>query len=230
MPALDAKALEVKNDYTANRTPNESYSDAQHYYYKHLRDEDFVGDHYKIAFDIAEDEFKRELFEGLLLGNAEPEDVEEVFGITESVKKVYTELFFDTKNAFRTKLDLISYIENYPGKFGRELKLRAYSFGPDFLYYTYAQVIPKSKSQHNLIKRIFLTSAYKAMATNFSGPNAKINKEALEFGKIMLKAYEALSKWNEEDANEDNNLFKILVKRAEAIPASKQAIDSEDIV
>lgn len=230
MPALDAKAQIVKNDYKNNRTPTKSYSDAMLYYRKHLNCEEFVGEQYKIAFDIFEDKFKKELFEGLVLGNAEPDDIEEVFGIHNEAADIYKELFFDTKTAFRTKLDLISYIENYPDKFGKELKLRAYSLGADFLYYTYAQVIPKSKSQHDLIKRIFLTSAYKAMAINFSGPNAKINKESMEFAKVMLKSYEALARWSDEDAGEDMDLLKILVKRTSALPASEQIIDVEEII
>lgn len=217
MPLLEEKALQVQNDYKANRPPSESYSDAQCFYYKHLNHEDFLGDHYKIAFDIFEDNFKKELFEGLLLGEAAQDDVEQVFGIPDQSRKVYEELFFNQKSAFRTKLDKISYIENYPDKFGKEIKLRAYSLGPDFLYYTYAQIIPKNKSQHNLVKRIFLTSAYKAMAMNFTGPNAKLNKEGMEFAKIMLKAYDALSKWSEEDGSEDMDIVKVLVKKTSAV-------------
>ncbi|MFP4019429.1 MAG: hypothetical protein ACLFUH_09290 [Bacteroidales bacterium] len=221
---VNQKAITVENDYKNNKSPNESYTDAMYNYYAYLRTEDNLEDHYIIAFDIYRDEFQRELFEGLVIGGADPYDVNEVFGIPESAQEVYRELFFDI-SAFKTKLDLISYIENYPDKWGKEVKMRAYSFGPEFLYYTYAQIIPKTKAQHELVERIFLSSAYKAMAVNFTGPNSKINKEAMEFTKLMLKAYEALSKYKEESGEQDTDLFKVLVKRANAVTDNK--VDGE---
>ena len=228
MKHLSKKATKVQDDIAKNKKSEESYTDAMHNYYEYLSASEDLDEKYIIAFEIYYDHFKRELFEGLVLGEADPYDVDQVFGIPEESQEVYKELFFDT-TAFRTKLDLLSYIENYEDKWGKEIKMRAYSFGPDFLYYTYAQLIPKSKSQHDLVKRIFLTSAYKAMAVNFTGPNSKINKEAMEFTKLMLKAYEALSKYQDDQADEDTDLLKVLVKREKALSSSHKEVDGEII-
>lgn len=226
---LNHRAITVQNDYKKNRNPDESYTESMLNYCSYIKsDLDSLKEEDLIAFDLYEDDFQRELFEGLLIGKADPSDIEEVFGIPAASQEVYKEMFFDMDNAFRTKLDLISYIENYPEKWGKDVKMRAYSFGPEFLYYTYAQVIPKTKAQHDMVKRIFLSSAYKALAVNFTGPNSKINKEAMEFTKLMLKAYEALSKYQEENSDQDTDLVKVLVKRASAVTESHQ-IDGEII-
>jgi hypothetical protein len=181
------------------------------------------------AFLINRDPIQKEVVESLLLADADPDDVLEVFGISSETIEAYEELFFD-RTAFRAKLDKVSYVEQYPDKFGKDLKLRAFSLGPEFVFWTYGNAIPKTDAQRALVKRMFMTSAYRAMEATFNGIDSKITKQALDWSKNMLKAYEALEKLLSQEGNTDHNLTKYILDYKVADVEAAGAIEEEDIV
>jgi hypothetical protein len=164
------------------------------------------------AATIPQDNTKKEIVESLLLSNAKTEEITEVFGLTERTLDVYQELFFDMSK-FLTKLDYVSYLESYPAGMGKELKLRAYTFGAEYVYYKYGNVVPKSEDQKTLVKRMFMASAYKAMEANFNPTTSKVTKVALDWSKTMLQAYAAMEKLMGQENTSSVDLVTIITSR-----------------
>jgi hypothetical protein len=163
------------------------------------------------AFSINKDKFKKEIVEALLLSDANPDDVYKIFGISEVSLESFRGVFFDTTK-FKTYLDKLSYIETSRSSFGKELKTRALSLGPEFIYFTYGKVIPTDEEQKALLKKLFLTSAYKAMELNFNSVSSQASKSAVELGKLMIKVYDSMQK-NGEDDSVNETFYKVITKK-----------------
>jgi len=183
---------------------------------------------YVYTFYLHKEEVKREIVEALLLSDADPKDVEQIFGISEEMYSVYKELFFDVDNIV-SRLDLVEYLENYPVGVGKSLKLRAFNLGPEFVYFKYANIVPRSDTQKVLVKKMFMGSAYKAMEANYSGASSTSAKAASTHAGLMLKAYEVLNKLiSEDDSGSADKLTEILIATDKDL--SFKLIDSADIV
>jgi hypothetical protein len=122
------------------------------------------------------------------------------------------------ENAFRSDLDKVAYIESYDDPFGKELKLRSYSLGPQFIYFKYGNIVPKSEEQRHLVKKMFLASAYRAMEANFNPINSKITKASMDWSKTMIKAYEVMEKLMNEDTDQSQELVAIIAKKGFSNP------------
>lgn len=185
------------------------------------------------AYEIYKDSFKREIIEALLLADADFYDIRSVFGVHENVTKIYSSVFFDV-TAFETYLDKLSYVEQYKeSSFGRELKLRALNLGPNFVFFKYGNIIPKTQDQRDMVKKMFLGSAYRAMEANYNNMESGVSKSSLEWAKVMLKAYEAIEKLMTEDKEGNTDLVKILLKKEETAANKTEAgknIDGADII
>ena len=207
--SLDHVAQKVHEDFMKNKKPGSLYSQAMIFYYDYLKANIYSNLEFEIAVKINLDNTQREILESLLFADADIEDIEIVFEIPKQAIEYYKELFFDI-STFKTKLDRISYIENYPDRFGKELKLRALNLGPEFVYFTYGNIIPKTESQRALVKRMFLASAYKAMSINYNSISSKTTKLALEHAKVMLKSYEAIEKLMSDSGEDAKVMIKII--------------------
>jgi len=164
----------------------------------------------KIAFKIHESDYQREILEALLLSQCQYDTISEALEIPEDSTQIYHELFFDTANAFCTKLDLLEYLNSYEDAFGRDLKLKAVNLGPEYVLFTFANIVPKTSAQRSLVEKLFMATAYKAMAINYNGIHSETTKLATKHAELMLKAYEALNKINVEDAGAEHDLRRIL--------------------
>ena len=209
---LRANANRVLDDVREGKTEQGDYSTAQTLFRQYLKDPDSVmcPDH-KYAFELFDNPRKREIIEGLLLADANFEDVEIVFGVNSVVLSVYENMFFN-RDEFLTKLDIYEYASTYPDKFGCDLKTRAYYIGADYIYYKYGNVIPKTEQQRNIVKRMFLTSAYRAMEANFNTMTSDVTKESLAWSKHMLDAYSAIEKLMGDDGT-TRTLDKYIMER-----------------
>lgn len=215
----------------AGRPEGDDYTDIMAFYHEYLRRRTCLSEDYCYAFSIFEDPTRREIVEALFLAEAEHKDISDAFGLSRQACEAYQELFFDTKK-FRSRLDKISYIENYPDKFGKELKLRAYSLGANFIFFKYANLIPETEEQRQLVKRMFMASAYRAMEANFNPIASTISKAALEWSKNMLKAYEAMEKLMGDTGEDSRELHKYLVQRTLDDPTAvlTDPVLDEDII
>ena len=161
------------------------------------------------AFQVYQEEVKREIIESLLISDAELEEVEKVFEVTPQAMAAYKELFFNVDNLV-SKLDLVEYIETYPDGIGKGLKLRAYNLGPEFIFYKYANIVPRTEIQKTLVKKMFMGSAYKAMEANYTTSSAASAKAAISHATLMLKAYETMQKLMSEDDSAATALTEVL--------------------
>lgn len=235
---MDSKKREVERFLGATKNTNEediifpeNFTHAMQDYYTFLAKGTCGDIESDYAFVICKDKFKKEIVEALILAGASPEEVQSVFGIPVKSIKIYQELFYDTTK-FISYLDKLSYVENYPSKFGRELKIRALSLGPDFIYFTYGRLTPTTNDQKKLLKRLFLTSAYKAMELNFNSVNTIASKNSVELGKLMLKSYDALTKIL-SDENSGTGEFVEIITSSTPMTHSSQillSVKKEDIV
>lgn len=202
----------------SKKQPDESFTEAMKLYLEYCRTKTCPSQEAETAFLIFEDSTQREILEALILGGCPDEDIHTAFRVPVKSIHVYKELFFDIRN-FRTDLERISYLEDYPDSFGRELKIRASNLGYEYVLYTYGNIVPKSSAQKALVQKMFLSSAYKAMNMNYSSMTSATMKAAVEHGKLMLKAYETLEKINSEDSNDNYNLMEV-------IPASDKTYET----
>ena len=200
-------------------------------YHEYLNTGDCDNKENLYAFKLHEDPYKKEIVEALLLSDANLEEVQTVFGVPVESLKCYSELFFDT-NSFYTRLDKLSYVENYKYKFGRELKVRAMSLGPEFIYFTYGKVSPTTETQKTLLKKMFLSSAYKAMEMNFNSINSQTTKASVEMAKIMIRSYESMEKLLKDGDNAGEQLLAIMTDRTLTLTADARnlRITTEDLI
>lgn len=215
---LQYKNLTVRNDIAARKKPDDEYTEAMLELRNYLLKKECSDDDFLYAFELFEDPTRREIVEALLVADSELQDIYNGFKIPLKTLEVYRELFFDMENAFRSDLDKVAYIESYDDPFGKELKLRSYSLGPQFIYFKYGNIVPKSEEQRHLVKKMFLASAYRAMEANFNPINSKITKASMDWSKTMMKAYEVMEKLMNEDTDQSQELVAIITKKGFANP------------
>jgi len=224
---LSQKADRVESDVRRARKPDSDYTEAMGHYHTYLRTHSSGSLDHDYAFRSYEDPLKREIIEALLLSGAEFSDVKEHLGIPEKSMEVYRELFFDT-SLMLNRLDWLSYIEGYDNPAGKELKIRALNLGPEFIYFKYANVVPKTESQRTLVKKMFMASAYRAMEANYNSMNSNISRASLQWSQTMLKCYEAIEKLMGEDNADSGDLVTILTSRK--LAETKPVEDVSNIV
>lgn len=208
-----------------SKTPAEDFTPAMLLYWDYLNTGECSDVDADIAFEIYSDDTQREILEALILGNCPDSDIFEAFKIPLKAIRYYKELFFDV-TWFRTHLEKISYIEQYDDPLGRELKVRALNIGYEYILFTYANIVPRTNAQKALIQKMFMSSAYKAMNMNYASMNSATMRQAVEHGKLMLKAYETLEKINTESTNESYSLSKI-IPTTESTYTNNETLDGE---
>jgi hypothetical protein len=209
-----------------------SYTKAMSQYYLYLADsfKNDVEAAYAYAFSIRRNELQREIVESLILSEADFTDVEEIFEVSPEAMAAYKELFFETDNLI-SKLDLISYLETYSPDYAKALKLRAYNLGPNFIFYRYGNITPSTSEQQDLVKRLFLTSAYNAMEANYSKMTSATAKAASQHAGMMLKAYEAIRKLMDDGpADGADVLVKVLVGEDEPTAKTKRKVKKDQVI
>lgn len=202
---MDSVANHVRADYKRGKHSGR-YTTAMSAFYDHLD-----GVPFKPAL-VHKDGFQREIVEALLLSGADLQDITQAFGVPEQVLKDYKELFFDLTK-LDTHLDKLSYVTHYPDRFGKELKVRALNLGPSFIYFKYANIVPTTNVQRDLVKKMFLSSAYRAMEANYTSMTTDVSKSAIEYAKLMLKAYESIEKLMKDDTPGEMSSVKVLLTR-----------------
>jgi len=216
MRALDHVARKVLADVAAGRAPDKAYSDAMSAWYrKNAEDGPELSVTAEIVFSIHESQTQSEIIEALILSKCPEETVEEAFAVPKEAVAWYSELFFDI-SAFRTDLDRLEYLENYPDGWARDLKTRAVNLGYEFVLFTYANLIPKTVSQKKLVERMFMATAYKAMAMNYNGIGTAANKQAVKHAELMIRAFDLLAKTNAEENSGTHDLVMLLAKEVDA--------------
>lgn len=165
-----------------------------------------------LALDMRRSSIQRDILEALLLSECPYDIIESVFGIPQKAVTWYAELFFDV-SVFRTRLDKIEYLETYPDAPGRNIRNNAVTLGYDYVLFKYANMVPKTEAQRALVERMFMATAYKAMAMNNFEMTSSVNKQAVEHAKLMLQAHNTLVK--ELDSGESTHNFTMLVKTYE---------------
>ena len=205
---MNERAEEIRRDARKGSKPPKGLSKAEQLWWKHCRG-DKVGNEASIAFGIYGDAVQREIFEALLLSNCPPEEIQSAFNIPPESVAIYKELFFDPAK-FRTGLERISYLENYPDEFGKSLKQRAVDLGYAYVLFVYANIVPKTAEQKALVQKMFMSSAYKAMNMNYMGMNAAAMNKAIEHGKLMLKAFETLTRLESAGVDESYQLTEYI--------------------
>ena len=213
---MDHVAQQVLHDIKT-RTEPEQYTDAMLEWHAYKsRNTTELSETGEIVFGIHNSLRQSEILEALLLSHCPYETIREALAVPVKVSEWYAELFFDI-SVFRTDLDRLEYIEDYPDRFGRELKSKAVSLGYEFVLFTFANLVPKTASQKRLVERMFMATAYKAMAMNYNGIKSDVSKQAVKHAELMLRAYDLLVKTNQDDTGSSYDLVNLLAADAEEI-------------
>ena len=236
MKPLNHVEQKIQADINARSKPT-NYTAAMQAWHTYLTEGTFTDKQVEILAEIRSDFTQREILEALLLSNCPSEEIEKYLKIPVQTCEWYKELFFDT-NVFLTELSRIVYIETYadnrPKKetssyeWAKELKLRAVNLGYEYVLYSYANVIPDSVKQQELIERMFMASSYKAMNSNYYGINSDVTKNAVKHAELMLKAHDALQKIREGNADVGQDLVAIVTSsnkiKAHVLPKNAEII------
>lgn len=202
----------VEADVASGRKPGPAYTQAMRFWYAVMSEDDPELDRTgRVVLSMRRSETQREILEALILSACPEETIERALAVPKEATAWYRELFFDTA-AFLTDLDKIEYLTNYEDDFGRELKNRAVSLGYEFVLFTYANLVPRTEVQKQLVERMFMATAYKAMSMNYSGIRTEITKNAVKHAELMLKAYEAIRRYSDDDPSSGHDLTAFLTK------------------
>ena len=222
---MNERAEELRRQAKKSKAAPKGLTKAEQLWWKHCHGEK-VSQEASIAFGIYGDAVQREIFEALLLSSCPPEEIKSAFNVPPESVAIYKELFFDPAK-FRTGLERISYLENYPDEFGKSLKQRAVDLGYAYVLFVYANIVPKTAEQKALVQKMFMSSAYKAMNMNYMGMNAAAMNKAIEHGKLMLKAFETLTRLESAGVDESYQLTEYITNQDEG--ASGDALDGDII-
>lgn len=228
---MDSKCKKVRRALEEGLEPDDNWSDAMVRYHEYLKDGVCNSDDHKQAFLIFENDFEKEVIEALLLSDTPLDDIDTVFEIAPEIVRIYKELFFET-DSFSSKLARISYVENYAiSEFGRGLKLRALHLGGDYVLFRLGNYIPQTSSQQILVKRLFMSAAYRAMEANFNPLNSQATKNATQHAGIMLKAYDVMKELFKDDTGGQDTMAKIIMSTDNMKPMITNApIEKKDII
>ena len=204
-------ALRVLQDIQEGKAAEADYTAIMDDYYVYLTEDAMaplsqskVPDLSRYAFELLESQTKRELVEALLMVETDLEEIHKVFSIPNECLEIYRDLFFDTRYAFFSKLDIIEYVNQYPCEYGKDLKLRCYHHGAAYVYYQFANEVPLSEGQRQIIKKLFASGAYKAMEADFNKINSSISKAAMTWSKQTMDAFKTI---RDTDGGEDTKSF-----------------------
>ena len=161
------------------------------------------------ALSIFVTPYKRVLIESLLLSNASAEDIFKVFGVAVETIEAYRHSMFDT-DKLKTHLDKLYYVDQLPIGQEKEIKLRALNLGPEFIFFRYANIIPKDKVAKEVMTRMFFSAAYRVMEANYNPLGSDISKEALQWSQTMIKCFEAINKITVDDKSSRDSMLKVL--------------------
>lgn len=193
---LRSRASRVELDAEMHNNNFEDYTDSMKAYFRFLTEKTCANVNERILFErLAANSVQSALVESLILSRCDFKKVEEVFRLPEQSIRWYKELFFDTDN-FLTDLDLISYLEECED--GKEMKVRAVDFGYEYILYTYGHVTPDDNMRAKLLQNICASTAYKALSMNFNTMTSSAGKQAAEYAKLMVKAFETLQRIPQE--------------------------------
>lgn len=222
---LRSRALRVEADAEMRNDTFEDYTESMRAYYVFLTEKTCGDRSERILFErLAANSIQASLVEALILSRCEFKKVEEVFRLPEKALAWYKELFFDT-DMFLTDLDLISYLEECEE--GKEMKVRAVDFGYEYILYTYGHVTPDDAMRARLLQNICASTAYKALSMNFNTMTSAAGKQAAEYAKVMVKAFETLQRIPQESGMQ-GDLISYLTKPAPTESADGNIAD-EDI-
>lgn len=221
---LDRVALKVAEE--AGKERGSDYSPAMLAYRNHLLGNEVDSDS-QIAINIYNSSRQKEILEALLLSGCPLDTLQTALRVPQKAAQIYSELFFDL-SSFKTDLDRLEYLEDYPDEWGRDLKLKAVSLGYEFVLFTFANLVPKTQVQKQLVERMFMATAYKAMAMNMNAIGSNTTRLAVRHAELMLKAYDTLVKANAGENSEDFNLVTLLAAGGEVV--SEAEGDVRDII
>lgn len=179
---------------------------------KIIKDKDINGQeeqHCYNALSIFVTPYKRVLIEALLLSGATYDDIYKVFGVNIETLELYEHLLFDTSR-LKTHLDKLYYVDQLPYGQEKELKLRALNLGPEFIFFRYANIIPKDKVAKDVMTRMFYGAAYRVMEANYNPMGSDISKEALQWSQTMIKCFEAINKITVDNKSSRDSMLKVL--------------------
>lgn len=234
---VDAKHRQVISDVENGKRPTEDYSDNMSAYWDYLDRGKSTDDNVDYAASLFHGGgTRRAIMDAMLFGDAKPADIETVFDIPAGVIAAYRELFFDSA-AFRTRIDKLAYMDELAeGTLEFELARRAYSIGPEFIYFTYGNHIPSTDNQRALVKKLYMTSAYKAMDSMFNSSTSKVSTAARDYAKLMLRAYETIEALLSADPDDGKDFVQVLLKKdlelslnGESV-MSPRRVSEEDII
>lgn len=211
---VDRRHLEVVKDARARKKPGAHYTDTMRAYWYYLVDGNSGDPDVDYAASMyASCGVRRAIMVSLLLGAADPADILTVFDVPVRATQAFKELFFDS-SVFKTRLDRLEFLETMrddPVAF--EMAKRACAIGPEFIYFTYGNHMPSTEAQKHMVKKLYMTSAYKAMESMFNSPTSKVSAASRDYAKLMLKAYETIDALLSSEPDDGMSFVKVLVQR-----------------
>jgi hypothetical protein len=178
------------------------------------------------AYDIYQQDYKREVMESFLLVEAASDEVEHVLKVPATVTEAYAYLFFDPE-VFEDELDRLNYAHTYErNEFGSQLKKFSVDLGKESL------MVRMSRGSYNVAAAnvqdsIRSTAFLMAQLAKINPAKSATAKEALRWAQLALKAS------SEEETQDQGNVDRVVMEletKDETTDATESGIDENDIL
>lgn len=178
------------------------------------------------AYDIHNQDYKREVMESFLLVEAGSDEIEQILKVPAVVTEVYAYLFFDPE-VFEDELDRLNYAHTYDRtEFGSKLKEFAIDLGKQSLMVRMSRgsyAVPAANVQDSIRSTAFLM----AQLAKVNPAKSATAKEALRWAQLALKASA------EEEDNVQGNVDRVVMELEttdETTDAAESGIDEKEIL
>lgn len=182
------------------------------------------------AYDLFLDETHRAVIDAFLLSKMELPQASRALEIPQSALEAYRHLFMDL-NAFRNKLELISYSINYEGSdYGKDLVRAAVSIGPDYLLWSFGDKGTEIDTRY-IVRRTMMDSFFRSMAHKGNSLTSGVAKESKGWMAAAVKNAELLEKLDPRTAkNAVDELRIALESRDDTVPAEQAPVPLNEIL
>jgi hypothetical protein len=182
------------------------------------------------AFSIYQHNYKREVLEAFLITGADAEHVHSVLAIPAEVVDVYLAIFFD-RAAFRDRLDLESYIREYPTDhddgYGAGLKEDALEHGIHWISAKFGRdhyQVPSAAALKETINQAYILSKEASRVPM----DSVTSKEARQWSGTMLACVRTYPEIADAEAGAREALrFELIMVKQKT---GRETISPEDIV
>lgn len=183
------------------------------------------------AYELHDNSEHRAILDAFLLSMLDVSRISVVLGIPEDVLARYMYFFLDL-DAFRNKLELISYASTYEGSsYGRELVRAAVTVGPSYLLWAFGDSTLDDLDTRFVIRSTMRDAYFRGLAHKGNALTTDVAKESQKWWLTAIKNAELLERIDPHTAKDAAKELQIaLESHDETLKPEQSPVPLEDIL